>query len=432
MVDWNNALQNIKSKVGAECFDLWFRPIKFLSFENGVLHLEVPNRFYLKWLSERYLEKLLEVLFQQTGRAMEVVFRTAEKDSSHQHLSLVKDQSTSDEEIEYTFGNFIVGESNRLPYQAALQISNFTLPSYYNPCYIYSNCHGIGKTHLLKAVKNYIDRLKPDKSACFLSANDFAKTVYFFDQNDKMAELRNYFCSADVILLDDIQTLPNRPRLQDEFIFIINNLYNIKKQIVVTSDRLPRDMNNVDDNVRSRLSGGIIAEIGFPDFELKKIILATRCLSENIVLSDEIINLFSSLNEYDIRKLSNYIRRLATVSSIEKKTITADSVKKMFEKELLDPFRQIEKIQDVVCRYFKLSPKQLLSQKKSQSISLARQIAMYLARTHTGLSFAKIGELFGGRDHSTVIKARSTIKTKLQQDRDVEQTINEINRLLSK
>jgi chromosomal replication initiator protein len=191
-------------------------------------------------------------------------------------------------------------------------------------------------------------------------------------------------------------------------------------------------MNNVDNNVRSRLSGGLIAEIGLPDFELKKRILSTKCLSENISLSEEILTLFSSLNEYDIRKLSNYIRRLITVFSIERKTINVDSVKKMFETELLDPLIQIEKIQAAVCQYFKLSPQQLLSQKKSQSISPARQIAMYLARTHTGLSFAKIGELFGGRDHSTVLKAHSTVKTKLQQDRDVEHTINEINRLLRK
>jgi chromosomal replication initiator protein len=431
MLDWDNAVESIKAKVGAECFEVWFRPIKFLTLEDGVLYLEVPNRFYLKWITERYLDKVTEALFEQTGCNLEVVFRIAERDNTYQHFSLTKDFSF-EEEGEYTFGNFVVGESNRLPYQTALQISNFTSPSYYNPCYIYSHWHGIGKTHLLKAVKNYIDRLKPDKSACYISANDFAKTVYYFDQNDKTDDLRHYFCNADVILFDDIQTLPNRPRLQDEFIFMINTLYNIKKQIVVTSDRLPRDMNNVDSNIRSRLSGGIIAEIGVPDFELKKKILSAKCLSENITLSDEIMNLICSINEYDIRKLSNYIRRLATVASVEKKTITVDSVKRIFETELLDPIRQVENIQGAVCRYFKLSPQQLLSPKKSQSISLARQIAMYLARTHTGLSFAKIGELFGGRDHSTVLKARSAIKTKMLHDRDVENTINEINKLLRK
>jgi chromosomal replication initiator protein len=372
----------------------------------------------------------LKALHEQTAHPVKIVFKTPEKENVNQNFPLLKEQVSSDDEIQYTFGNFVVGESNRLPYQAALQISNFTSPAYYNPCYIYSTYHGLGKTHLLKAIKNYIDRLKPYKSVCYISANDFAKTVCFFDQQNKINDLHNYFHSLDVILFDDIQALPSTPRPQDEFIFIINTLYDIKKQIVVSSDRPPRDMYNLEDKVRSRLSAGLIVEIGFPDFELKRRILNNKCLAENITLSDDVLSLFCSLNEFDINKLLHYIKRLVAICSIEKKPINVDLVKKMFDTDLLDPRKQIEKIQSTICQYFNLTHQQLLSQKKSHSLSMARQIAMHLARARTGLSFAKIGEIFGGRDHSTVVKAYSTIKGRLLLNHDLEHIINEINTLL--
>jgi chromosomal replication initiator protein len=425
MLDWNSLLDKIRSEIGEESFQTWFRPAKFLSFENEVLYLEVPNRFYHRWLTEKYLDTVLRVLVEQTGHTPQIVLKIPERESTSTQTLLVKEQFASEDETQYTFGNFVVAESNRLPYQAALQISNFNSPAYHNPCYIYSLHHGLGKTHLLKAIRNYVYRLRPDKNVYYIPANELSKIVYLYDQQNKINVMHSYFQSYDLVLFDDIQTLSRLSRAQDEFLFLINSLYDNKKQIVVTSDRVPRDMQNLDDKVRSRLSGGLIAEVALPDFELKKRILINKLTYENISTSKEVIDFICSLNDFDLDKIFQYISKL-----IEKKSVTIDSIKKMFDVDLSDPLKQIEKIQSSVCLYFNVTRQQLLSQKKSHLMSVAKQIAMHLSRENTGLSFAQIGEIFGGRDHSTVLKAHRTIKTKLLENEELQHLVNEIKRLL--
>jgi len=258
----------------------------------------------------------------------------------------------------------------------------------------------------------------------------FSKSIETSHQQNLINEFRIHFHDMDILLFDDVHVLSTRPRHQEEFLSLITTLLDIQKQIVISSDRLPREIPGTAENVRSRLSGGLILKIHHPDFNLKKDILSRKCSLENINLSNDIISLLASMDEFDMNKLFRYIVRLGTISSLEGKTIDSSVVKNLLGSQFLDTNSHVNKIQKTVSKYFNISFNDLMSDKKSRDVSLARQIAMHICRSYTGLSFSSLGRLFGGKDHSTVLKAHKKIKIRLAKDEDLRNIFNEINNLL--
>ena len=245
-----------------------------------------------------------------------------------------------------------------------------------------------------------------------------------------MEQFRNELRNADILLFDDVHRLAVKKYYQEEFHFMICTLQDNQKRIVVSSDRPPKEILNLDKNICSRLSGGLILPVHPADFESKKRILLAVCAIENIFFPEEVLSVIAGINETNMNRLIHYIIRLSAITSISGKSVDVSDVKKLLKSNVLDIKGQIEKIQKTVAQYFNVTAEDILSQQKTHDVSQARQIAVYLSRTRTGIPFSKLGALFGGKDHSTVLKAYKRVKAKVSNDYDIKNIISEIERLL--
>jgi chromosomal replication initiator protein len=451
---WQQILHSLSSSVDSQKFDAFIAPLTVNESQSssGLLVLETSSLFVARRLENEFLSLIVTTWQQLFGETIAINFvvksadpttgasiqrpsvvikkpsiiekkvtKTAKSDSSE---SFSLDENTVSQR--YNFANFIVGSSNQFCHAAALQISENPGKTF-NPLFIYGGV-GLGKTHLLNAIANEVKLKHRGKRIIFLSAEAFTNALISSLRTGKMNLFKDELRSADVLLLDDIQFVAGKERTQEELFHTFNALYSSGAQIILTSDRMPQELNGIEDRLRTRFSWGLTADIQPPDFETRVAILKKRAETENIIISDAVISLIAEKVSHNVRELEGALTRVHALSSLQHQPITMALAESVISKLVKPKVIQItvEQIKLVVARHFRIKVSDMTSKRRSRNICHPRQIAMFLCRRHTTASYPEIGSAFGGRDHSSVIHAANVIGEQVRKDYEVQMLIKQI------
>jgi chromosomal replication initiator protein len=435
---WNNSLSKIEEKVGNNILELWFRPIKLSQMKEQQVTIDIPNRFFKDWIEDNYPELIAEAIGGIVGYPVMVRYRMAEKidpivkktdmrlESRRQRLASRGIHLNP----RYTFESFVIGPSNQFAQAAANAVAEAPGRTY-NPLFIYGGV-GLGKTHLISAIGNAVIDKSPDITVIFVSAEQFTNEVVSAIRHEKMGELKEKYRNVDLLLLDDIHFIANKTQTQEEFFHTFNTLYEKQKQIVISSDRPPKEIGAVTDRLRSRFSMGLIADIQPPELETKMAILLKKAEIQKISVSEEVAYYLASKVKSNIRDLEGYLIRLGAQASLTGKPIDKEMAKTILH-DLIEEDEKpvtVDHVQRIVCEHFALKLTDMKAKKRTKEIAMPRQIAMYLSKQLTNLSLSDIGKNFGGKDHATVIYACKQIEDKRTKDEAVNRMIENLLRRL--
>ncbi|HOD74752.1 MAG TPA: chromosomal replication initiator protein DnaA [Syntrophorhabdaceae bacterium] len=430
----SDILSEIKPKIASivseDSFKTWIEPLSFIDLTNQNCRIGVPNAFFRDWVSENFEPIIVTILKDATKEdvRIEYVLKRDEKAEEKKKVVLRKQTTFSQFNPKYTFENFVVGTSNQFANAACLAVS--TNPGKtYNPLFIYGGV-GLGKTHLLNAVGNFLVRhgtINPDR-ICYITAETFTNELINSIRYEKMDDFRNRFRKMDIILIDDIQFIAGKERTQAEFFHTFNTLYDNMKQIVVTSDKFPRDIENFEERLKSRFEWGLVADIQSPDIETKVAILNKKAEAEKIVLPLDVAFFIANNSEDSIRSLEGTLIRVGAYASLNDTPITTDLVKQIMSHIIKDKNKEItiDMILKEVCSHFSVTLGDIRSSKRIKSIMVPRQVAMYLSRKMTDSSLVSIGEKLGGKDHATVLHSIKKIDSELNVKKELKSTVEKI------
>lgn len=439
---WKECLKTIKENVTLMSYNTWFLPIKPLELENSTLKVQLPSQFFWEWIDEHYNTLINKTIHNVLGPNAKLAYVISEEaDVKNQHEQEVVEiapprvvvpevpKPLPDFETylnpRYTFENFIKGDGNQLARAAAGAIGDNPGGTSFNPFFIYGGV-GLGKTHLIQAIGNKIVSSFPEKKVIYLSSDSF--TVEFVEavQNNSVNDFSNFYRSMDVLIIDDIQFLMGKEKTQDLFFHIFNTLHQSRKQIVLSSDKPPKDLKGLDDRLISRFQWGLSADIQPPELETRIAILKRKAEDYGMAIAPEILDYIAGNITSNIRELEGCLIKLLANASLNSKQINIELAKKTVKEIATDRkiTVSIESITKAVCNHLKLDENKLRDKSRKKEIVLARQIAMYLSKEMTKSSLKTIGLHFGGRDHSTVIHACSSIDSEKMRD-------NKLNELLT-
>lgn len=425
---WKRFLETAKSKFNPTTLETWIKPMEIIKAEGETLTLFVPNDFFKDWILENHIEQIKEIFSELLEKNIEILLETTKKEKKENtnevfHPKLVH---------KYTFENFIKGRSNEFAYAASHAVVD-KLGSLYNPLLIYSNV-GLGKTHLITAIGHEVYRRYRNKKILYYRAVEFMNELITCIRFQKMHEFREKFRDADLLLVDDIQFIAGKDTTQEEFFNTFNMLYEMKKQIVMTSDRFPKQIPNIEDRLKNRFEWGLTADIQPPEYETRIAILKNKAKYHNVVLPDDVANYIAENICNNIREMEGALIKILAYCSLTKQKISLETAKSQLTDFITknNGIITIEGIQKAVADYFQIKITDLKSQKKLKNIAIPRQIAIYLCRKHTNLSLNEIGQKFGGKDHSTVIHSINKVTKKLEEDNETKKHIENINNLLIK
>ena len=439
---WNKCRARIKEKVSSENYYTWFEPLRLHSITAHELILIVPNTFYKDCLEQNYLGIMQSALDSLTQSATKISF-TLEDNTLNQQLEPVApppDRNQKETTIsfspsfsssatinpKYNFDNFIVGSSNQFAHAAALSVADNPKITY-NPLFIYGGV-GLGKTHLLHAMGNTILAKDPRAKIRYLSAESFTVDLIESLKQDDMRNFRNRYRPLDVLFVDDIQFLAGKERTQEEFFYTFNALHQMHKQVILSSDSYPKDLHRVEERLRSRFEAGLVADIEPPDLETKIAIIYKKAEMHNQFIPEEVASFVASNIKTNIRELEGLLLRVIAYASFTNRKINLELTKEVLQEFICDANKNfnIATIMSAVAENFEIKISDLKSKKRTRNISIPRQIAMYLCRTHTKLSLPEIGRRFGGKDHTTVIFANTKISKLININSDLKKTVNNI------
>lgn len=437
---WKRALSVLKQRVEPADYDALIARLYPLAQQDRNLLLEAPNKLVAEVVNQRYLNAIEEALSAESGRSVRVVLQP--RVATQQELFPVPEspQQASPPVIparrptslipKYTFANFVVGASNQFAHAASKAVAG--QPGvHYNPLFIYGGV-GLGKTHLVNAIGHEIFDRNSNARVVYLSSESFMNELIGALRRDRMDEFKGRFRRVDVLILDDVQFLAGRERTQEEFFHTFNSLYESHRQIILTSDKFPKEIPGLEERLRNRFEWGLIADIQPPDVETRVAILEKKAEVERIELPSDVAMFLASNINSNVRELEGSLTRLGAFASLNKCPITVDFAREVLHSILREHDRviTIESIQKAICEFYNVRPNELRSKKRTKNIALPRQVAMYLCRRHTGASFPVIGDRFGGRDHSTVIHATNTIEHRMREDATFRATVERIERML--
>ncbi len=448
-IDWKLLQNEMKNKFGSEIYDSWLKKIDLVDeFKNYVL-LSVSTRFIRDWITSRYLDQILQIikLYKKDISRIEFIIdenikiknnnETHDNSSDNEKVSFIKDSYLQYNRIDpnKNFKNFLLGKSNKLAFEAAKKVSEQI--AHYNPLYIYGGV-GMGKTHLLNAIGL---SLKEKNKVMFISAERFMYQFVKSIKSNDMVKFKEYFRNTDIFLIDDIQFMNGKEAMQEEFFHTFNVLLEKGSQIIVSADRPPNKLTRIQERIKSRFSGGLVVDIQNADFELRYNIIKSKNEDlgihdpNNIKISDEIIKFISTEVNTSIRELVGAFNRVVSFSRIYGKTPSMSEVKVIL-KDLLNLTESkvdIDNIQTIVCKYFKISKNEMLSPRRSRYLVRPRQTAIYLAKMLTSKSLPEIGRSFANRDHTTVIHSVKTIEKLRKDDNELNLSIDSLkNKILYK
>jgi chromosomal replication initiator protein len=442
MIDelWHKALKQLRERIGDKNFETWIEPIKLIGGQKNEITLAVPNKFFRDWLTEHFVSQMEDVLSSLSDQSITVLLKidnqmqtqeTVEKGDKKEDRERAKPQRTNNLIPKYTFENFVIGASNQFAHAASAAVANQP-GEHYNPLFIYGGV-GLGKTHLVNAIGHKAVEKRRGLKVLYLSSESFMNELIGSLRRDKMDEFKTKFRNIDLLILDDVQFIAGKERTQEEFFHTFNSLYETHKQIVITSDKFPKDIPGLEDRLRNRFEWGLIADIQPPDMETRVAILGKKAEAEGVQLPHEVAIFLASSIDSNVRELEGSLTRLGAFASLTKSTITIDLAKEVLHNTLKGSQKEVtvESIQKTICEYFNIKIADLKAKRRTKNVALPRQVAMYLCRKYTETSFPAIGYKFGGRDHSTVIHASKTIEKRLRDDTSMQTTIEKIERNLN-
>ena len=424
----------IADKVGEHFYELWFKPVEIAQIKDGQAVLEIPNRFFKEWIEDSYPGLMQEVLKETTGETLKIKYRMSEKlDAESRKMdNLLENRKTrlASRGIflnpKYIFQNFVVGESNRFA-RAAAEAVAANPGRAYNPLFIYGGV-GLGKTHLISAVGNDVVDRQRGFRVLYVSSEQFTNEVVHAVRHGKTDELKAKYRNLDLLLLDDVQFIENKAATQEELFHTLNALYEGQKQIVISSDRPPKEIKNVTDRLRSRFNMGLIADIQCPEFETKVAIIQKKAEMERIGLSREVVEFLARKVKSNIRELEGCLIRLAAHSSLTGSPIDVEMTKTILKDILTDDERPltVETVMKTVAEHFGIKLADMKARKRTREIALPRQVSMYLARELTEASLSDIGKAAGGKDHATVIYACRQVAGRRAADADFDRMMESL------
>ncbi|MBO8138434.1 MAG: chromosomal replication initiator protein DnaA [Desulfotomaculum sp.] len=432
---WQRVLEKLKKRLNKHSFETWVSSLTPLGWHNGSILIEVPNHFSKDWLDERYTPLIKQAFIEDLNRDVNVqlilasevpeeLMGTTSGSTKHQSKNNI-DDSDSPLNPKYTFDTFVVGNSNRFAHAASLAVAE-TPAKAYNPLFIYGGV-GLGKTHLMHAIGHYIKQNNPNLKISYVTSEKFTNELINSIRDDDPASFRNKYRKIDVLLIDDIQFLAGKERTQEEFFHTFNTLYEANKQLIISSDRPPKSIPTLEDRLRSRFEWGLITDIQPPDYETRIAILRKKAQVEGLEVPDETLAYIADKIRSNIRELEGALIRIIAFASLTNSSITPELAADVL-KDILPPSKPktitVKLIQEVVAKHFKIRPEDLKAKKRTRTVAFPRQVAMYLSRELTDMSLPKIGEDFGGRDHTTVLHAYEKITNEMKKNVELQNTIN--------
>ena len=436
---WEEALAIIRSRISRQSFEAWFRPLSLGRVEQHRYQVLLPNRFFKEWFEEHYLGLLRTALEDLTFTKVELSLLLPEPDGAN---GLPPEEPTERRarrprdagaqlNPKYTFDSFVVGSSNQFAHAASLAVGE-QLSKAYNPLFIYGGV-GLGKTHLLHAIGHLARQRDPRIKLSYVSSEKFTNDLINAIRFDATVEFRNRYRSLDLLLVDDIQFIAGKERTQEEFFHTFNDLYDSSKQIVISSDSLPREIPTLEERLRSRFEWGLIADIQQPDLETKAAILRKKAQAQGLRLPDEVSLFIAKHVKSNIRELEGSLVRLAAHASFTHREVSLDLAQEVLKELTAEQQRvpTISAIQKAVAEFYGVRIEDMRSRGRNKSIVLPRQVAMYLCREIVKASLPDIGEGFGGKDHSTVIHSCEKVRRKLADEDGFRRQVDELTVRLS-
>jgi chromosomal replication initiator protein len=438
---WDEALSVIRNRISRQSFEAWFRPLSLGAVEDHRIHVLLPNRFFKEWFEEHYLGLLRSALEDLLFTKVEVVLLLPEKEAAasalvreepaHHRASRRPREGVAQFNPKYSFDSFVVGSSNQFAHAACLAVAE-QLSKAYNPLFIYGGV-GLGKTHLLHAIGHLALQRNPRIKVSYVSSEKFTNDLINAIRFDATVEFRNRYRSLDLLLIDDIQFIAGKERTQEEFFHTFNDLYDSSKQLVISSDSLPREIPTLEERLRSRFEWGLIADIQPPDLETKAAILRKKAQAEGVRLPDEVSLFIAKHAKSNIRELEGSLVRLVAHASFTNREVSLELAQEVLKDLTAEQQRlpTIPSIQKAVAEFYGVRVEDLRSRGRNKSIVLPRQVAMYLCREIVKASLPDIGEGFGGKDHSTVIHSCEKVKRMIASEDAFRKQIHDLTALVS-
>ena len=453
---WQECLQILKDNLSASAYRTWFAPIVPLQFENNVLVLQVKSQFMVEYIEDNYIDLLRKTLFRVFGKGIHLEYRVlidshsgkgstipsegVEKPVQETAASVmstpydykpVLPRLESQLNPQYTFDTFVEGECNKLPRTAGVTIAREPGKTIFNPLFIYGGS-GVGKTHLANAIGNEVLRQYPEKRVLYVTAHTFQVQYTDAVVNNKVNDFINFYQTIDVLIVDDIQYWADKKQTQNTFFFIFNHLHQTGKQLILTSDKAPVDLQGLEDRLITRFKWGLSAEIKKPDFELRKNILQHRIHRDGLDISENIVNYIAENVRDNVRDLEGVLASLLAYSTLTNAEINQELAEQVVSRlvDISETDMSIDNITAAVCEHFNVDEKTLYASSRKKEIAQARQVAMYLAKKLTDKPLMEIGQKMGKRNHATVLYAVNAIKEQLEYDAFLRRSVNLIENML--
>ncbi len=440
---WQQILEKLQIRISSVSFMLWIKTIKPLEIDdNGNFVIAAQSVSAKNQILRNFADKITDCAFEVLQKPIKLVVLDQNEEIEYLKNSKVEEQNVIEKQDknpfkeEFTFDNFVVGKSNQFVYTAAQAVAQ-NPGSNFNPLFIYGNS-GLGKTHLLHAIGNYVRQYSPELKikyvTCEQFTNSYISSLLSPSKNKSIMEFREIYRNLDVLMVDDIQFLSRGKEIQEEFFHTFNELIMNGKQIILCSDRPPKEIATLEDRLRTRFSSGLIHDISKPDLETRIAILHKKSQVEKYFVDDEVINFIAEHIDTNVRELTGKLKEVYFLAKISgKKSATIEDVKEIFEnqKEELKNDLTADKVIDVVCDYFNITKEDITGKKKNKEIVEPRMIAIYLISELLSLPLVNIGKIFGGRDHTTIMHSRDKISQDLKVNRKTQTLVNEIKNLLS-
>src|SRR6056297_1792282 len=451
---WNHTLNEIKDKLSNPSFKTWFSNTKPVDMQDNILLIKDPNDFIKDWIETRYNQLITDVIQNLTDSNLKCRFYTEEElkellqdedeekqesvENDNREERKEKTRNKNEEEYnintnlnpKYSFDSFVVGNGNRFAHAAALAVAEAPAKAY-NPLFLYGDV-GLGKTHLMQAIAHYILKHNPDNKVVYVSSETFTNELINAIKDDRTSSFRNKYRNIDILLVDDIQFLANKERTQEEFFHTFNSLHESNRQLIISSDRPPKEIPTLEERLRSRFEWGLITDIQKPDLETRIAILRKKADIENLTIPNEVVIYIANKIQSNIRELEGALIKVIAYSSLVDREVDIDLAQEAL-KDLINQNEKrnievnIERIKKIITDDYNLRMEDMQSKKRTHNIVFPRHIAMYLSRELTDFSLPHIGNEFGGRDHTTVIHAHNKIKEKIENEDDFS---NKIERLI--
>lgn len=432
---WQHILSIIKTKLSKPSFDTWFKATKIVSLGDRLIVISAPTTFAVEWLESRYTKLVATTVYEYLGKQVDVSF-VIEESAAPEQTQVYKEPPApiqAEESVsnmlnpKYTFDTFVIGSGNRFAHAASLAVAEAPARAY-NPLFLYGGV-GLGKTHLMHAIGHYILEHSPSSKVVYISSEKFTNEFINSIRDNRAESFRNKYRNVDILLIDDIQFIAGKESTQEEFFHTFNALHEERKQIIISSDRPPKEIPTLEERLRSRFEWGLITDIQPPDLETRIAILRKKAKAENLDIPNEAMMYIANQIDTNIRELEGALIRVVAYSSLINQDITTHLAAEAL-KDIIPSSRPkmitIQDIQQKVGEYYNLRLEDFKARKRTKAIAFPRQIAMYLSRELTDFSLPKIGDAFGGRDHTTVIHAHEKISQQLKSDQDLYKVINNI------